>query len=115
MRIDPNICRDPDLLAAEVRRLRAVIEASHPDRLAELQRLTELDEETERTPPGECALPREWLQRPYYVDPPSGWAYGFPKLYDPATDGDMTEWLIREGYPERLAKLNLPCTFTAQE
>ena len=27
MRIDPDTCRDPDLLAAEVRRLRAVIDA----------------------------------------------------------------------------------------
>jgi hypothetical protein len=30
MRPDPATCRDPDLLAAEVRRLRAVIAASEP-------------------------------------------------------------------------------------
>jgi hypothetical protein len=30
MRIDPDECRDPDLLAAEVRRLQAVIAASAP-------------------------------------------------------------------------------------
>jgi hypothetical protein len=30
MRIDPDECRDPDLLAAEVRRLRAVIAAGEP-------------------------------------------------------------------------------------
>jgi hypothetical protein len=30
MRIDPDSCRDPDLLAAEVRRLRAVIAAGEP-------------------------------------------------------------------------------------
>ena len=30
MRIDPDVCRDPDLLAAEVRRLRAVIAAGVP-------------------------------------------------------------------------------------
>jgi hypothetical protein len=30
MRPDPDACRDPDLLAAEVRRLRAVIAASEP-------------------------------------------------------------------------------------
>ena len=30
MRIDPDACRDPDLLAAEVRRLRAVIAAGEP-------------------------------------------------------------------------------------
>ena len=30
MRVDPDTCRDPDLLAAEVRRLRAVIAAGEP-------------------------------------------------------------------------------------
>jgi urease accessory protein UreE len=30
MRPDPDACRDPDLLAAEVRRLQAVIAASEP-------------------------------------------------------------------------------------
>jgi hypothetical protein len=30
VRIDPDTCRDADLLAAEVRRLRAVIAASEP-------------------------------------------------------------------------------------
>ena len=30
MRIDPDTCRDPDLLAAEVRRLAAVIAAGEP-------------------------------------------------------------------------------------
>jgi imidazolonepropionase-like amidohydrolase len=30
MRVDPDTCRDPDLLAAEVRRLRAVIDSGAP-------------------------------------------------------------------------------------
>jgi len=30
MRPDPDACRDPDLLAAEVRRLRAVIDSGKP-------------------------------------------------------------------------------------
>jgi len=30
MRIDPDACRDPDLLAAELRRLRTVIAAGEP-------------------------------------------------------------------------------------
>ena len=30
MRIDPETCRDPDLLAGEVRRLLAVIESGQP-------------------------------------------------------------------------------------
>jgi hypothetical protein len=47
MRVDPDTCRDPDLLAAEVRRLRAVIaagdcpepdNAAKPDRLADAER-----------------------------------------------------------------------------
>jgi hypothetical protein len=64
--------------------------------------------------PDECSVPLEWTSRPYWVDPPSGWRYGFPRLYDPAKDGDMTQWMIRHGYPTRLARQGLPCTFTAQ-
>jgi hypothetical protein len=37
MRVDPDTCRDPDLLAAEVRRLRAVI-ASAPLALTDAER-----------------------------------------------------------------------------
>jgi hypothetical protein len=63
--------------------------------------------------PTECTVPSEWTSRPYWVDPPSGWRYGFPKLYDPAKDGDMVAWMIANGYPTRLARQGLPCTFTA--
>jgi hypothetical protein len=35
MRIDPETCRDPDLLAAEVRRLQAVIAAGESVRLSQ--------------------------------------------------------------------------------
>jgi hypothetical protein len=59
-------------------------------------------------------VPTQWTSRPYWVDPPSGWRYGFPRLYDPATDGDMVEWMIANGYPETLARQGLACTFTAQ-
>lgn len=40
------------------------------------------------------------------IDPPLGHLYGFPKTYDPEMDGeDITEWLIREGYPaERIGE-----------
>jgi hypothetical protein len=35
------------------------------------------------------------------VDPPSGWKYGFPKLYDQTKEEvTMLEWLVREGYPQ---------------
>jgi hypothetical protein len=64
------------------------------------------------TPP-EPAIPPAWLSRPYWVDPAGGHRYGFPRLYDPATDGDMTAWLIANGYPESLAMQELACTFTA--
>ena len=63
--------------------------------------------------PPEGTVPPQWTSRPYWVDPPSGWRYGFPRLYDPAADGDMTAWMIRQGYPERLADQGLACTFTA--
>ena len=64
--------------------------------------------------PAECTVPPEWTFRPYWVDPPSGWRYGFPRLYDPATDGDMRAWMIANGYPELLANQGLACTFTTQ-
>lgn len=121
MRIDPDTCRDPDLLAAEVRRLQAVLEElrsaadqADAEYRAEIDRLAKPDPTPLRNgTPGECAVPPAWLARPYWVDPPSGWAYGFPLLYDPAKDGDMVAWMIASGYPERLARQGLPCTFTA--
>ena len=110
MRIDPDACTDPVLLAAEVRRLQAVIasgDCPEADKAAEQDNTPPVD-----PTPGECSVPPEWTSRPYWVDPPSGWRYGFPKLYDPATDGDMRAWMIRHGYPERLANQGLACTFT---
>jgi hypothetical protein len=35
-----------------------------------------------------------------YIDPPSGWQYGFPKVFDPTVDGDIMQWMVREGYPQ---------------
>ena len=33
-------------------------------------------------------------------DPPSGWRYGFPRTYLPATpDEPLVETLVRDGYP----------------
>ena len=34
-----------------------------------------------------------------WVDPPEGWKYGFPAIYDPNTDGQLSEWIVRKGYP----------------
>ncbi len=35
------------------------------------------------------------------IDPPSGWKYGFPKVYDNPDNFTMEEWLVKNGYPER--------------
>jgi len=35
--------------------------------------------------------------KPVMVDPPGGYLYGFPKLYDPSKEkGTMYDWLVRE-------------------
>lgn len=39
--------------------------------------------------------------RRMWIDPDNGWRWGFPKLYDPGKDGDLTTWLEKEGYPGR--------------
>lgn len=43
----------------------------------------------------------DWSMKKLYIDPPSGWKYGFPKIFDPATDGQFQEWLIKNGYPQK--------------
>lgn len=35
-------------------------------------------------------------------DPPMGWKFGFPKVYDPLSDETLEETLQRDGYPEFL-------------
>jgi hypothetical protein len=105
VRIDPDTCRDPVLLAAEVRRLQAVIDSRDASEA--------IDTPEPLATPDECSVPPQWTSKPYWVDPPSGHRYGFPRLYDPATDGDMRAWMVANGYPERLAQQDLPCTFTA--
>ena len=37
-----------------------------------------------------------------WVDPPKGRKYGFPKAYLKSRDGEMQEWLVRQGYPKKL-------------
>lgn len=34
-------------------------------------------------------------------DPPSGWMYGFPKLYKPLEGESLEETLLRDGYPQK--------------
>ena len=40
-----------------------------------------------------------------YVDPPSGWMYGFPKIMpESVAEGKVKfyDWLVSEGYPQKL-------------
>jgi len=39
-----------------------------------------------------------------WVDPPEGWKHGFPAIYDPETDGQMSEWIVNKGYPVQTIK-----------
>lgn len=39
------------------------------------------------------------MARRMVIDPPSGWMYGFPKIYDPSPEVSCEEWLIANGYP----------------
>jgi hypothetical protein len=34
-------------------------------------------------------------------DPPSGWKYGFPKVYAPLPGETLEQTLLRDGYPQR--------------
>jgi hypothetical protein len=46
-----------------------------------------------------------------WVDPPSGWRYGFPKIWNRKEHPDMRQWMIDNGYPEKLARQSLPVRF----
>ena len=39
-----------------------------------------------------------------WVDPPEGWKFGFPAIYDPGNDGQMSDWIISKGYPIQIIK-----------
>lgn len=38
----------------------------------------------------------------YWVDPPNGHLWGFPKVYD--GEQDAVEWLVANGYPAKEAE-----------
>lgn len=38
------------------------------------------------------------MGRKVWVDPPNGWKYGFPKLWD--GKGDLYKWIVSKGYPK---------------
>ena len=35
------------------------------------------------------------------IDPPSGWRYGFPRIFPSEARGRTLEWLVANGYPQR--------------
>ena len=59
-------------------------------------------------PVGEGAFPFVEPQVPLdrsgkiVVDPPSGWMYGFPRVYDPEPGEPEAEWFLRNGYPAKM-------------
>ena len=40
-------------------------------------------------------------ERRAIYDPPSGWKYGFPKIYAPLDGEALEDTLKRDGYPEK--------------
>lgn len=40
-----------------------------------------------------------------WVEPPSGWHYGFPKIKKASDKRDMETWLIDNGYPKAMIGL----------
>jgi hypothetical protein len=43
---------------------------------------------------------RDSMTKVRMIDPPNGWLFGFPKEI-PEGVGDMTAWLLANGYPQR--------------
>jgi len=43
------------------------------------------------------------MKSPCWIDPPSGWMYGFPKIWDEEVEPDMEKFIIDNGYPVRQA------------
>ena len=37
-----------------------------------------------------------------WVDPPEGWRYGFPQIWDDSKDPDVYNWLYWAGYPDEV-------------
>lgn len=39
---------------------------------------------------------------PLWCDPPQGYLYGFPKIYDPTKHPPFYDWIVEEGYPQEV-------------
>ena len=49
-------------------------------------------------------------------DPPSGWKYGFPRVYKPAPGEKLEDTLIRDGYPPKDAAFGSEhCSFSGTD
>ena len=44
-----------------------------------------------------------------WVDPAEGWKYGFPKIYDSEKDAPMRDWILKQGYPEKMLEFPIRC------
>ena len=51
----------------------------------------------------------------WWVDPASGWMYGFPKIYDADNDEDFQEWLVANGYPKKCVDIGYCRWWKAEE
>lgn len=58
------------------------------------------------------------MKKVRFIDPPTGWAYGFPKAIpeDISDHGEeLFDWMISEGYPEKDRNLLNHCRFWIEE
>lgn len=48
-----------------------------------------------------------------WIDPPEGWRYGFPRVFDWNDQYEtLSNWFIRNGYPEK--DINFALTYSRQ-
>lgn len=48
------------------------------------------------------------------IDPPSGWQYGFPKILPSDQRIRVNDWLVEQGYPQKIIDEfsgKLPCRY----
>ena len=81
------------------------------------QEILRYDEERQPPDPAPAPVPPDtsWMDADeLIVDPPSGWRYGFPKVWNRKTHPDMKAWLVENGDPEKAANSNNQiCRFMA--
>ena len=50
-----------------------------------------------------------------WVDPPSGWRWGFPKVWDPQAHPDIAQWFVEQGLPETELEFAINCIVTGKQ